>query len=246
MTALAEPERATRLTFGFDPETDSLPAELWTLTQLRELNLACPERLEVLPPEIAQLRLLETLTFDCGNNASMNITLPEEIGSLKNLTVLRLYGAMDPGEVGDPSVSPTRFKKLPEAIRSLTRLKTLDLGRNGLPYVPPEIASLEELETLDLRFNQIREIPEFIGGLRRLRSLSLQSNGGMKLPASLAQIKGLRVAAGNNHLDLKTQNSLRKNFPNITFDFENEYDDCAANEPVGGDPEWLKNSCEAR
>ena len=241
--ALAQPEIATQLTFHPTRELDTLPAELWTLTNLRELNLSCLDSLLKLPPEIGQLRFLERLVFDCGNSGSMNISLPEEIGKLKNLTVLRLYGAMDPREVGQNSPPRARFKHLPEAVRNLTGLKELNLGRNGLPYVPPQIASLENLEILDLSFNEIHELPEFVGNLKRLRELSLEGNGGIRLPASTSQIKGLKVTAGNNHLDLKNQDSLRQRYPDVKFDFENEFDDCAANEPVGGYPEWQKKSC---
>jgi hypothetical protein len=94
-----------------------------------------------------------------------------------------------------------------------------------------------------LSFNAIHELPESMGNLARLRELSLVGNSGMTLPASMSQIKGLKVAAGNNHLDLNTQDSLRQRFPNIMFDFEDLYDDCAANEPVGGYEQWYKELC---
>jgi hypothetical protein len=31
----------------------------------------------------------------------------------------------------------------------------------------------------------------------------------------------------------------------MQFDFEDEYDDCNANEPAGGYPEWQKKTCGA-
>jgi Leucine-rich repeat (LRR) protein len=240
--ALAQPGKATSLSFSSTSELDRLPEELWTLTNLRELNLSCPN-FEKLPPEIEQLRSLEKLVVDCGNGSGVNISLPEEIGNLKNLNVLRLYGAMDPREVGQAPPARTAFKELPEGLRKLTGLKELDLGRNGLPYVPAQIASLESLEVLDLSFNEIHDLPEFVGNLKRLRELSLSGNHGIRLPTSLSRIRGLKVLAGNNSFDLKAQALLHKRFPEITFDFENEFDDCSSNEPNEGYPDWQKQSC---
>jgi hypothetical protein len=42
---------------------------------------------------------------------------------------------------------------------------------------------------------------------------------------------------------MKSQASLRQMYPNITFDFENEFDDCSSNEPTEGYPDWQKQSC---
>jgi hypothetical protein len=38
-------------------------------------------------------------------------------------------------------------------------------------------------------------------------------------------LEGLKVFMGNNYLKLKDQERLRKRFPKVVFDFENEYDD---------------------
>jgi len=241
--ALANPEKTTELTFDRNIQLPALPAELWTLTHLRKLNMPCLEGLKTLPPEIARLALLEELVFDCGNGGQMNITLPQEIGNLSHLTVLRLYGAMDPREVGEAPNQPHDFPPLPDSIRNLTGLRELDLGRNGLPTVPPQIAAFAKLESLDLSYNNIHELPEFMGNLKGLRRLSVMGNGGVRFPESMSRIRGLRVAAGNNFFDLKNQDLLRRRYPDITFDFENQFDDCAANEPAGGYPEWQRKSC---
>jgi hypothetical protein len=240
-TALAHPDAVTDLNLsGMD--MDVLPEKLWTLHNLRRLNLPCSEKLTKLPPQIGQLRLLEKLVLDCGNGGVMNVSLPEETGSLQHLTVLTLHGALDarssPGET--PAIPP----RLPEAVRNLTRLRELDLSRNGLPSVPEQIGSLVNLEMLDLSFNDIRAIPEFVGNLRKLHKLSLEGNHhGLRLPSSLSHASGLKVTAGNNYLDLKSQEALRRTYPGIDFDFQDEFDDCSANEPPGGYPEWQKESC---
>jgi hypothetical protein len=230
--ALRSPEKVKRLVLQTeDHALRHLPARLGTLTNLEALEIACLENLEDLPDEIGQLRRLEELVIDNGNGCQMNVSLPRSIGRLENLRVLRLYGALDPRDLGsDAPVPRSKIKSLPETVSRLRRLEELDLGRNGIRSVPPPVASLRGLKRLGLDYNAIREIPPFVGTLKNLEELSLRSNGGVKLPQSLAGIKGLRVAMGNNALKLRDQRSLRRRFPNITFSFENEFDDSVANE----------------
>jgi hypothetical protein len=117
--ALTQPEKVTSLTFNPTNDLNTLPAELWTLTNLRELNLSCLEDLKKLPPEIGRLRSLQKLIFDCGNGGSMNISLPEEIGNLKNLSVLRLYGAMDPARAVKILLRTQRSRNCPRRFATL-------------------------------------------------------------------------------------------------------------------------------
>ena len=195
------------------------------------LELACLEKLQDLPNELGRLRKLEELIIDNGNGCAMNVSLPRSIGQLANLRVLRLYGALDPRGVG-PGETNGPTKPLPATLANLHRLEELDLGRNGIRFVPPQIAKLYQLKKLGLDYNNLREIPAFVGDLLNLEELSLNSNGGVRLPQSLARVKGLQVQMGNNKLTLKDQRLLRSCFPNITFSFENEFDDDAANAEV--------------
>jgi Leucine-rich repeat (LRR) protein len=123
-----------------------------------------------------------------------------------------------------------KIKPLPATIAKLQNLEELDLGRNRLQTIPPEISNLKNLKKLGLDYNNLHDIPSFIGVLKNLRELSIRSNDGIKLPQSLSNVSGLRILMGNNHLKLKDQVELRRQFPSATFDFENEYDDDAANE----------------
>lgn len=230
--AFLTPEKVTRLVIQKeDPQMKHLPSRLGTLINLEALEMSCLENLEDLPDEIGKLRKLEELIIDNGNGCQMNVSIPRSIGQLENLKVLRLYGALDPREIGSGEpIRRSKIKSLPETISHLQKLEELDLGRNGIRFVPSQLASLHKLKRLGLDYNAIHEIPSFVGNLKNLEELSLRSNGGVKLPQSLSGIKGLKVAMGNNALRLRDQKKLRSRFPNIVFSFENEFDDDAANE----------------
>jgi Leucine-rich repeat (LRR) protein len=218
--ALASPERVTSLSIKeFDPNMKHLPPKLGALINLKELEISCLENLEDIPVEIGQLK-----KFDNGNACLMNVSIPASIGELTNLKVLRLFGALGPGEIGS-SVKP-----LPATIAKLQNLEELDLGRNHLQTIPPEISNLKNLKKLELDYNDLHNIPSFISDLKNLRDLSISSNHVIKLPKSLSKLSGLRISMGNNYLKLKDQVELRRQFPSATFDFVNEYDDVAANE----------------
>jgi Leucine-rich repeat (LRR) protein len=230
--AFKTPEKVRRLVLrSEDPETRHLPSRIGTLVNLEALELACLEKLEDLPEEIGALRKLEELIIDNGNGCSMNVSLPRSIGQLENLRVLRLYGALDGRDTDEEeAASKSKSKPLPDTLANLSKLEELDLGRNGITAVPPQVGSLRGLKKLGLDYNAISELPSFVGDLSNLKELSLNSNGGVSLPQSLAGLKGLKVFMGNNKLTLREQRSLRSRFPSAVFNFENEFDDDAANE----------------
>jgi len=230
--ALRRPEKVTRLVLNtYDPNLKHLPPQIGLLVNLKQLEISCQEQLEDLPREIGNLKKLERLIIDNGNGCQMNITIPPSIGQLERLKVLRLYGALDPREIGSRKpVPPSKIKELPDTIAQLQNLEELDLGRNGLHVIPRGIASLKRLRKLGLDYNNIHDIPAFIGDLRNLRELSIRSNGGVKLPQSLAELKGLKLFMGNNSLTASDQKRLRSLYPQAVFDFRNEYDDASANE----------------
>lgn len=225
--AFRSPEKVKCLNPNFegdDLNMKSLPSQIGTLVNLEVFSFGCLESLESLPEEIGNLSKLQKLIIDNGNGCSMSVSLPRSIGELKNLKVLRLYGAIEADEKG-------KVKSLPDSISKLTQLEVLDLGRNGLENVPTQISSLTNLKTLRLEYNNLSSIPTFIGDFKNLKELSLDSNGTLNnLPASLAKLKGLKISMGNNSLKLKDQKNLRSRFPQLIFTFENEFDDGSANQ----------------
>src|SRR5206468_8365701 len=160
--AFVAPEKVTTLSITkYDPAIKHLPSHLGTLINLVELDISCLENLEDLPSEIGNLKKLEKLIIDNGNGCGMNISLPESIGNLSNLKVLRLYGALDPTDLSDTNkpIPPSKVKSLPGTIEGM----------------------------LLIRFSaDIDELPAFVGNLKNLQELSVCDNGGIKLPTSLS------------------------------------------------------------
>lgn len=196
-----------------------LPSGFNKLVNLEVFITGCLEQLETLPAEIGNFTKMRELIIDNGNGCEMSVALPASIGKLKNLRVLRLYGAIESA------------KPLPASIGELRSLEVLDLGRNSLKAIPPSVGKLSNLKTLRLEYNALKTIPAFVGNLVNLETLSVDANENIKvLPSSFAKMKNLTVSMGNNALKLRDQKSLQTRFPNITFSFENEYDDERANE----------------
>jgi len=199
----------------------TLPSKFGTLTNLEVFSFGCLEKLTTLPESIGNLTKMRELIIDNGNGCEMSIAIPSSIGKLQNLRVLRLYGAIESA------------KPLLATIGNLSNLEVLDLGRNSLTSVLPSVAKLSNLKTLRLEYNALKAAPAFVGELKNLQELSLDANENIKtLPASMAKMIELKVSLGNNALKLRDQKTLQTRFPNITFSFENEYDDDRANEEV--------------
>jgi Leucine-rich repeat (LRR) protein len=235
----------------YDEEVIHLPKTIESLSNLKELDISCNERLEDLPKEIGKLSKLEKIISNNGNGCAMNLKIPDEIGMLKNLKVLELYGALD---ARHPSITKTQLgvvSPLPKTIGKLRGLQELNLGRNGLPFVPTAVSSLEggALKKLNLEYNNLSKVPAFLGeldkleqlnldynrkiqvipdefgNLNRLKLLSIRGNLITELPQSLGNIRGLTIEMGNNSLTLRQQRALHKKFPSINLSFTNDEDD---------------------
>jgi Leucine-rich repeat (LRR) protein len=192
---------------------------------LEVLSISCLESLQSLPDSIGKLTRLKELRIDNGNGCSMNPVLPEAIGNLRSLERLVLYGAQDPREPGQRMAERHRF---PRGMSQLQNLTYLDLGRNGFEEIPSFVKDLPRLRELGFEFNELTEIPAFLSTLRALATLRLAGNDLTDLPDSLASLPKLsRITLGNNCKI--TQNNtkiinLKKRFPRVAFDFEDEYD----------------------
>lgn len=112
---------------------DSLPEELFRLTELRELTVK-GQRLCRLNRNIRKLTHLQYLNID----HNQLLRLPESLGELTELRTL--------------IISRNILEELPESIGNLHQLASIDAWGNPLYVLPHSIASISKtLKTLDLR-----------------------------------------------------------------------------------------------
>jgi hypothetical protein len=104
-------------------------------------------------------------------------TLPDEIGTLSQLSRLSLYN--------------NRLCRLPPTFSHLKSLKELYLGSNNLRNIPKEITDLTGLETLSILFNNIEELPKDIKKLDHLKLLDLSFNSISVIPPEIEYMVNL-------------------------------------------------------
>ncbi|KAH8556002.1 hypothetical protein BGW37DRAFT_435821 [Umbelopsis sp. PMI_123] len=109
--------------------------------------------LRFLPPEIGQLKRLETL--DLGQN--LLESLPTTVGTLSNLRELRL--------------SQNKIVEFPACVPKLTKLESLLLDYNLIRQLPAELSSLVHLVQLNISGNPISVLPVEMSRLADLQKL---------------------------------------------------------------------------
>ncbi|GMN56513.1 hypothetical protein TIFTF001_025623 [Ficus carica] len=134
-----------------------IPEELWTLTYLKNLNLAGNFLTGPLSPSIGSLARIQYLRV--GTNA-LSGQLPKEMGQLTNLLSL--------------SLGPNNFSgPLPAELGNLLLLERLYIDSSGVRgEIPPTYAQMQNLNTLwasDIKLTGM--IPEFIGNWQKLKIL---------------------------------------------------------------------------
>ncbi|WP_395733907.1 COR domain-containing protein [Prosthecobacter sp.] len=98
-------------------------------------------------------------------------------------------------------LSSIGLTSLPESLRQLTGLKTLNLHNNKLSTLPEWLGRLTELQALLLAGNYLTTLPETLSQLVGLKSLDLNKNQLNALPEWLAQLTGLQtLMLGRNKL----------------------------------------------
>lgn len=150
----------------------TVPAEVWTLTELQDLQLS-NNRIVSIPEDVGNLVQLERLGL-AGNRLR---TLPAGIGKCVCLEGLWAHGNL--------------IGSLPDTIGELGRLRNIMLAGNRLRSLPATVSELKYLEELSLPGNELVELPESIGGAAMLRVVDLHGNKLRSLPASLGALRGL-------------------------------------------------------
>lgn len=100
--------------------------------------------------------------------------------------------------------------KVPEAVRSFTRLKRLDLNGNQIQKLPEWIGELSNLSWLDLRGNGIQSLPETIGKLVHLTWLWIDNNSLSSLPSNFEELIKLEYLDLSGSVFLKKPEVLRR------------------------------------
>eukprot|EP00727_Mastigamoeba_balamuthi_P004863 m51a1_g14375 putative leucine rich repeat protein (807) ;mRNA; f:266526-270914 len=134
--------------------------------------------LTVLPPEIGTLTNLTELKVD---DNELTVLLPE-IGALTNLTQLK--------------VNDNKLTELPPEIGTLTNLTQLNVKYNELTVLPPEIGTLTNLTGLVVNYNQLTALPPEIGTLTNLSDLWVNYNELTALPPEIGTLANLTRLVG--------------------------------------------------
>ncbi|TYI41983.1 hypothetical protein ES332_A01G065800v1 [Gossypium tomentosum] len=153
-----------------------IPLSLFQCKKLEDIDLAGNSLEGILPKEIGNLTMLNTLQLH--NNMIEGV--PEQIGDLFNLETLGLSSNQLKGY-------------LPPSIGNLTRLRILNLYNNSQTGVPHQIGNLMDLEKLSIHSNMLKgHLPSF-DNLTRLRVLQLFNNSLTgQIPVTLGNLRYLQ------------------------------------------------------
>jgi len=143
--------------------------------------------------------------------------VPESIGSLTNLRVLRLgikYSLYSNqfNELPDSItnlrnlsvfiIHDSKIKRLPENFSEMTSLVSLSLTDCRFEYFPAQLLDLKNLKKLSIGFNQIIELPDEIHKLQRLERLNISDLPIYSIPDGLGRLTKLKtLILRNTHIN---------------------------------------------
>ncbi|GFS42669.1 hypothetical protein Acr_00g0081040 [Actinidia rufa] len=165
-----------------------IPSELFTLKELKDLNLGQNILSGIIPPEIGQLTKMEYLSVGINNFTGR---VPSELGNLTKLLSL--------------SIGSNNFDgPLPSELGKLTSLQQLYIDSSGVSGpIPLELSNLKSLQILWASDNLFTgKLPEFFGTFTDLTVLRLEgtmlegpvpSNFGALTKLDDLRIGGLRM-----------------------------------------------------
>ena len=184
-----------------------LQTGLGKMTELTRLLLTNNE-LTMLPDSVGQLTSLVSLDL-YGNAFNPTGSGLSCLSGLESLQYLALAVANNQfADDGQPRHfhyhhPNTTGEALPPLLWSLTQLRGLFLGHNGLKNIPAEdgIARLTGLQTLDLGNNLLSSLPSGLFKLTALKKLYVDQNRVASIPAGIDRLNGLvEVQLGRNKL----------------------------------------------
>ncbi|KAF8035540.1 hypothetical protein BT93_C1540 [Corymbia citriodora subsp. variegata] len=200
------------------------PWWLFNLTRLVHLDLNSNSLRGELPDEFANLASLQNL--DLSQNSYLEGGLPRSLGSLCDLSVLKLSVNRITGEITDFINGLARCND--------SKLENLDLANNGLSgNLPDSLGNLKNLRYLQFLRNSFQgSIPRTIGNMSSLKEFYVPYNRMSGIPESFGQLSTLvAVDLSENlwegfvterhlaNLSSLTDLALNKLSPNISLAF---------------------------
>ena len=145
-----------------------------------------------------QLRALKNLEYFEGTVPEIERKVLIELQRSINAVILELpeLNPSDNGYIGKEhvehlSIHGREFYYLPEIIKDLKFLETIEIQYCGLGSIPKSIGKLSNLKILNLEGNKLEIIPENIGELTNLTELMLDLNDIKKIPDSIGELDNL-------------------------------------------------------
>lgn len=96
------------------------------------------------------------------------------------------------------STRQLKLSNLPEALKHLTQLRTLNLSNNQLTELPEWLGELKHLRSLNLFNNQLTTLPKTLSNLAQLEELNIAGNRLSDLPETLfrlSQLQNLNISS---------------------------------------------------
>jgi len=135
---------------------------------------------DLLPIELIDFKFLKKLNI----NKFHNSTLPDWIGSIKNLDNLKVHSS--------------DIESIPDSIQNLKKLKELWLYNNKkLECLPDAIGELSNLRHLNISHSNVKTIPENFENLRNLQELYLASSKVDTIPNGIMKLTKLKELSGS-------------------------------------------------
>jgi hypothetical protein len=151
-------------------DVKEVPAEIGRLTNLVYLDLNKSYELRKIPEEIGNLKKIHMIRLSLTQVSA----LPSSIGNLTEMDTLWICCNM--------------ISSIPKGIGKLKKLRWLDIHSLHLPTIPDEICNLPNLEILDISYAGLQRLPDKIGNLKNLRTLNLFKNNLHTLPHSIVRL----------------------------------------------------------
>ena len=134
---------------------------------------------DLLPIELIDFKFLKKLII----NKFHNNTLPDWIGSIKNLESFRVYSS--------------DIESIPDSIQNLKKLRELWLYDNKkLEWLPDAIGELSNLRNLNFSYSNVKTIPENFENLRNLQKLYLAGSKVDTIPNGITKLTKLKELSG--------------------------------------------------